>query len=350
MQSRLMADYRNFYYHLDQARIYSRAKNIEKADKNYTMAIESLKSLTINEGDYREAAETYHEFANFHFNRNNYTKAAELYEQGIQCLMSIEKINCELTDKDYRNFVELFIDLSDARMHLFNQNAADEAFSNAIKAFNLIKHKNDKELKAAKAKDSCAAIRALFEEKLSTKTYLKSIKFKNHGELLYQNQKEREVENMLGEIAVSTEWRDEKQLDDMMEGLSFTSTPIFSGDLIQKEPDDAEYRLIANQFFSLAKDQYSQQLIDDAIETLMQACSALQQVSIKNENDYQMINHIEANIQQLREQQRIEQSRQQPSSSTSGIGLFARNNSEENYQAHDDNSIARSSSSYWSNW
>ena len=312
----------NFYDLIYETKRNARARMLDRADTNCTKAIEILKTLKdANPSDYRKASETCHELANKHFNNQNYKSAVEYYNHGIQSLISIEKLNIELTDHDYRSLAECFIDLSDAYMHQYNQEAATNAFLNATKAFNLIKSKTFDEQKAAATNDDYASFRQLYETKLSSQSYVKSREFNNHGIILHQHQEEKKVEEMLSDMFLSPEAKAESNLDEMMEGLTFTPQPLFPDAGIQKEPNDDEYRGIGNQFISLAKNQYAKQLTNDAIETLKQARSAFQRVHYQSETDTNTLKYIDESILQLKNQRTTQQ--QQPSSSASGLGLFA---------------------------
>ncbi len=283
-------------YYLD----YVRYDTFESAHYYCKLAVTHLTTTAdISSSDCRTVSEQCHSLANKFFNVRNYDSAADVYKLGIQSLIHIEKLSDELIDSDFRNLAELFIDLSDAYMHLFNQEAAGEAFANAIKAFNYIKSKSRDELKAAAANDNYASFRLLYERRLSTTGYLRSCEFNNHEKMLHQHQEDKQTLEMFGDMALSPEVVTESKLEDMMDGLTFTPQPLFSVPTARSEPSDNEYRAMGKEYICLARNQQNQQLIRDAIKTLTQARSAYQQIQQKLESDYLTIKDIGDNILQL---------------------------------------------------
>jgi len=282
-------------------KLFDRELNLAAASCG--LALESLKNMNNHTAkDYRTVANLYRRIAVKHFNNNHDKLAVENYEKAIQSIISIEKFT-NLIDEDYRNLARSFIDLSDALLHMFNHESAATAFANATKAFDLIKSKTTDELKASAANDNYVSFRNLYEKDLCEEGYLKSRKFNNNEKILYQQHEQQQVEKMLDNMFVSPEVKDEKNLYDMMEGLTFTSHSFFSPSNTHKEVSDDSYRDMGRQLLQLAKNQYSQQLADDAIKTLEQAKSAFQQVQNKNESDKHEIDGIDRNIEQLRQEQ-----------------------------------------------
>lgn len=272
----------------------------QKIIDEYMQAIQLF--LTIQKkttDDLKHLAESYYDLATFYFNKNEHVKAGECYVQAIQQLLQTE-----LKDDGYRRLTELYIDLADACYESWNQQAGDEAMTNAIKAFGFIQKKTFKEEQIGDPVKNFKAFHKLYEENLSTESYLGSSRFTNHELLLkdaqVNRQMERELFDQFGAISIGEMKQMDDNLENILSQLSLTAEKsAFNPVLINPTPSDGAYRDMAMQLLTIAKSHVQKKLIPQTIETYQQAIAILKMIKKPQASDHQIVQHLGDQIEYL---------------------------------------------------
>ncbi|KTD10893.1 Tetratricopeptide repeat protein [Legionella gratiana] len=323
------------------------AKNLQhfaskEAIEEYQKGINLLLQISIKHlEDIKAIVSAYYDLATLYFNTKNYANAARCYVEAINQLLSTS-----LDDDAYRNLTELYIDLADACYEMMNQVAGDEAMTNAIKAFGLIRQKTFAEQQIGDPIAHFNEFHAYYEKKLSTKSYLKSAKFINHERLLGEQQVARHQEQALFDqfesISLSEIEHIDRSLEQMLSQLSLSATPpTFSPISLNETPTDNAYRGMAMQFLNLAKSYIQNKQIPDAITTYQQTIKALNAIKLPQESDYQIIQSLTQQIEYLQRKPSSSQSHSftptpqshQTPATTTGINFFDRRAYEPSYGA-----------------
>lgn len=253
--------------------------------------------------DFYALSDAYYYIAIVYFNAKNYEKSGENYLTSIN-----QVLQTQLNDAGYRKLTELYIDLADACYELFNQKAGDDAMTNAIKAFGLIKIKTSKEQEIGDPITNFKQFHAYYEKKLSTESYLLSSKFANHEQLLGKGQFARQ-EQALFEQFENVSISDLKKIDDSLERmLGQLSLSAFSPVSIGQSPNDEAYRNMATQILRLAQSYIQNKLIPNAIATYRQAIDTLKAIKEPKENDKQIIENLQAQIEFLNKKSKPQES------------------------------------------
>lgn len=239
------------------------------------------------ESDHREMSATNKDLAINYFNDRNHAKAAKYYLASINHLLQLA-----LTDYEYRKLTGLYIDLSDAYLHSYNQQNAVEAISNAIKAFGFIAQKRDDELALGDPNTNFPAFHHYFEQKSSNPSYVASTTFCNHESLLHHDLEEKNILAMFEKISI------EESLDKMMESLTL-SKPAFLPFFSPAESPDQQKREMARGFLQLTKEHIQAEKISTAIETYQQANKALRAIEQQTQSDRESIDYISQQIEFL---------------------------------------------------
>ena len=294
---------------------------IEEKESAYKQSIiwySHIQNKTVD--DMRAIATRYGDLAIIYFNRGgsdlaHYKQAGHYYSQSIQ-----QRQQMALDDANCRELTELYIDLSDVFICISEGAAAEDAMGNAIKAFNMIIHKNPAELAIGDPKKNFLEFRGYFEKQTSTPAYLASAKYKNHEQILLARQNEQSMASMMDDLSFVKESPIEVgSIDQMMGGLiiSNEALPNFTPINLDRPSSDVDYRCIAIEYLRLTQQHAKQNNLSDTIITYQQAWRPLQEIKCKNANDLATISQIEEQIDCLRAQVRTShtQSTQKPSRS-----------------------------------
>ncbi len=269
--------------------------------------------------DFKAQSKAYYSIATIYFNQSEYTKAAQSYLDSIQQLQKTE-----LNDNTYRTLTERYIDLADACYESLNQQGADESMANAIKAFGLIKEKNPQELAIGDPDTNFKQFHDYYERDLSTASYLKSVKFINHGMLLAERQQEKNFLAQFEGISISETKQIDDSIEHMLKQLSVSEQPqalsFFSPILINQARSDADYRNVAMQFLHLAQTHLKNNLIKNVVTTYAQVISALNSIQTPNEQDQQTVKNLKEQIVFLKT--KTERTVSSSSSSSSAAASF----------------------------
>lgn len=309
----------------------------------YTQGINSfLRIINKTAADIHDLADAYYDLATFYFNITEYLKAGQCYLDAIKQLLKTE-----LDDESYRKLVELYIDLADACYESFNQPAGDEAMSNAIKAFGLIKNKTIAEQKIGDPVANFRKFHEHYERTLSTDSYIGSSKFANHELLLGEGQATRQQEQALftqfEAISISEIQQIDLSIENMLSQLSLSAEkPLFNPVVINETPNDGVCRNMAMQLLALAKSHIQNKLILETIATYRQTIKSLQMIKTPQQSDYQIIQHLEEQIKYLQRKKSVPEtqsyftspsmpieSQRSVSVTQSGRGFFAESLQEE---------------------
>ena len=293
----IMREEASFYQ--QQAKRYGDKFDWKKEEANYQKSITYLLQIPIPEWekeDYQQASLLYRTIGNCHFNSANYDNAARYYLKGIEILHTIP---CE--DKDYRDLIEIYIDLSDTHSHLFNSEAAANAFKNAIIAFRLIGDKNFEERNIGDPEKNPEAFRNFFEKKCSSDRYLESNTFKNNEYLLYQtHQANEEINTINAKFSAALDFSSTNRSSTSAHPFSiFTIPPAV------EQLEDDHYRSIAMSLMQLGQKQYQKKQIKDVMDTYKQAAQALNCIKGKNPSDLATLQAIDQGIRTLRDEASI---------------------------------------------
>lgn len=274
--------------------------------EEYTQGINSfLQIINKTPADFHALTNAYYDLATFYFNKTEYIKAAQCYLDAIQQLLQTE-----LNDECYRKLTELYIDLADACYESLNQPAGDEAMSNAIKAFGLIKNKTGAEQKIGDPIANFKKFHEHYERKLSTNSYIESSKFTNHELLLGEGQVTRQQEQALfaqfEAISISEIQQIDLSIEGMLSQLSLSAEkPLFNPIVINTTPSDGVCRNMAMQLLALAKSHIQNKLIPETVATYRQAIKTLQIIKAPQQSDHQIILHLEDQIKFLQRKQSV---------------------------------------------
>lgn len=259
-----------------------------------------LKIANKTNGDIQTLAMAYYSVAILYFNRDECEKAAQGYQDSIQQLQKTE-----LNDTTYRRLTERYIDLADVCYALLNKQGRDESIANAITAFKLIKEKNSEELAIGDPVANFERFHHYYERKLSTKSYLNSVQFKNHEMLLTEKQQENSFLAQFGGISI-----EDDSIEHVLKQLSVSEQPqvqsFFSAVSINQALSDADYCVLAHDFLQLAKTHSANNLIANVVTTCNQGISAWSYIQKPNEQDQLIIKELknlkEQIIQKITEQ------------------------------------------------
>ncbi|MCE0723010.1 MULTISPECIES: hypothetical protein [Legionella] len=315
----------------------------------YTQGINAfLRIINKTPADFHDLTNAYYDLATFYFNKTEYVKAGQCYLDAIKQLL-----HTELNDESYRKLTELYIDLADACYESVNQLGGDEAMSNAIKAFGLIKNKTIDEQRIGDPAINFQQFHAYYEKKLSTKSYLASSKFANHEHLLAEGQFARQEQSLFeqfGAISISEMQQIDHSIESMLNQLSLSADKHpFNPVLINETPSDSAYRNMAMQLLALAKSHVQNKRITDTIETYKHAIRTLQTIKVPQKSDHEIIQHLQGQVEYLRKKPGIQEtqfsfttpsslqeSQRSVSATQSGRGFFAQSLHEE---SKEDNSM-----------
>ncbi|KTD42130.1 hypothetical protein [Legionella parisiensis] len=287
------------------------AKNLERvhAEKiiiidEYMQGINSfLRIVNKTSADFHDLTDAYYDLATFYFNKKEYVKAGQCYLEATKQLLKTE-----LNDASYRKLTELYIDLADACYESFNQPAGDDAMSNAIKAFGLIKNKTSTEQKIGDPVANFKKFHAHYERTLSTDSYIESSKFANHELLLGEGQITRQQEQtffaQFEAISISEIQQIDRSIESMLSQLSLSAEkPLFNPVIINVTPSDGVCRNMAMQLLALAKSHIQNRLIPETVATYRQAIQTLQMIKAPQQSDHQIIQHLEEQIKYLQKKE-----------------------------------------------
>lgn len=295
-----------------------------------------LKISNKNLEDIKAIVEAHHSLANLYFNAKEYVNAGQNYLEAINQL-----VQTPLNDDSYRNLTELYIDLADACYEMMNQSAGDEAMTNAIKAFGLIRNKTIKEQEIGDPVTHFKEFHAYYEKKLSTKSYLKSAEFINHeyllGEAQVARKQEQELFSGLESLSLGERQEIDQSIENMLSKLSLTvEQPIFSTVSITKDPIDSDYRGMAMQVLNLARSYVQKDKIPDAISTSRQVINILKAIKTPQQSDLEIIEDLTQKIKNKFHSSPplTHQTVQMPVSvATTGLGFFDHRAPESTYRS-----------------
>lgn len=319
----------------EQAELYrkralslNKSKQYESARKNCQLSLETYAKIRNQDANfYRKVTEAYHTLGDINFNDKKYVDAALAYDRGTHQMENMMKLNMNFEDDDYRILIGLFINLSDAYMHLDKRDASTDAFKNAIKAFELIKWKTAQERKVANANDNYQSFRVYHEAQLSGKTYLSSHIYEQNGNLFQRKQDEKVVANMLGDLGITPAKQEARELSELISNMSFTPQSPFIPIPAQQNVNDDEYRSMIQDLVSLANESFKQQLIPQTIKSLKRAISVHQHIQMKTDTDNTLVQNLSSHVQQLKNQQQQNNIQQPlPAVGPSRIGVFGTQN------------------------
>ncbi|AWN73657.1 hypothetical protein LEAN103870_10240 [Legionella anisa] len=307
-----------------------------------------LQIINKTPADFHDLSNAYCDLAIFYFNKKEHVKAAQCYLDAIKQLLQTE-----LNDESHRKLTELYIDLADACYESFNQPAGDEAMSNAIKAFGLIKNKTIEEQKIGDPGANLANFKKFhkyYEHKLSTDSYIESSEFTNHELLLgarqVTRQEEQEEQALFAKfetISIGEIQQIDHSIESMLSQLSLSAEkPLFNPVVINETPNDGVCRNMAMQLLTLAKSHIQSQLIPETIATYRQAIKTLQMIKTPQQSDHQIVQHLEEQIKYLQRKKSVPEapssfispsmpieSQRSVSVTQSGRGFFAQSLHEE---------------------
>lgn len=254
--------------------------------------------------DYFAISKNSHSIATIYFNAKNHAKAAEYYVSSIQHLLKTE-----LDDSAYRTLTEHYIDLADACYELYNQPAGNEAMGNAINAFKAIKEKTEEETAIGDPVTNFTQFHQYYELKLSTRSYVKSTKFKNHAQLLSEQQQalsEQQQEQALmaqfSGISIGEQQQLDTSIEAMLNQLSLAEpqqASFFTPTLFSPVPDST-YRKTAQDFLRIAQSHVKTGAVGHVISTYQQAIGALRSIPKPAERDLQIIQELTQQISFLK--------------------------------------------------
>jgi hypothetical protein len=190
-----------------------------------------------------------------HFNKLDFNAAVYHYLESIAYLEQIKSQK----DDDFRQYVKLFINLSDAYTEMkpeeasakgfSKEEAAFQSFSNAMIAYNKISLKTDGEMKnigAQVKKGNQQIFRDFFEEDLSSAKYF-NIDSKENAKKIYLTQEDNKLVN-----TATNQLYIEMQPDNLLHSVnSLNVTPTFSP---LPKPPDADMCNMANMMDSMSVD------------------------------------------------------------------------------------------------
>jgi hypothetical protein len=334
--------YRNHAMEMDERGDYDLAQGYCKIALGWLEKIQPR-----NVDYYREVAQVYLTLGDMHFNNDKYFDAAVAYNNGAHHLADISKLNRSLKDKDYRAIIKLFINLSDACLHLDNRIPADEAFSNAIKAFNFIVKKTPEEIIVAGEKDNYASFRAFYENQVSEPRYLKSQMYNINRNLLQKKHEVNQLMGMFDSIEITSATQHTRELDALMRKRSITPQLPFTHIPVQKTVSDEERRSMIHDLVSIAQTNFNPQKIQETLISLERAISIYTDIQMKMESDNTLYHSLMLQVQQLTNQ--IQQQNMQASKAVgpSMIGMYGRQNLA---QTNSDNSMQLDEKPYDDMW
>lgn len=234
------------------------------------------------------ASSIFLQLGNNYFNAQKYDRAANCYQEGINHIHSISQKD----DPDYRYLISLYINLSDAMLELANQNEGEVAYSNAIRAFNLLTHKSSIELSLGDPTKDDRAFRHYYQELNSTTSYMSSVKFKNNSSLLTDIWQERSITNPLSEFNFSTDM--DIELATNLSQVSFSSPfPV-----THINTPDFEIRETVTRLIKLGKKYKSSGDNQGYLDTCVQALTAAKSIQNKNDGDQKNISFLTAETKQ----------------------------------------------------
>lgn len=266
----------------------------EKMDEDYTGIAHSQRNIAIT---YFNLASQPHEKS-----REYYVYSGRHYLMSIQCYLDRPD---SLNDTRYREITELYIDLSDVCCHLSDFNGAQDALKNAIRAFNKIKIKTDKEEKLGDPEHHPELLYQYFEELNSSTGYLTSTRFKNIQTILMSRYKEGQLAGQMSAVSMTEPLMDLENLVSMMTGLTMINENSMSviAINIDKPCSDPDFRAVSIEYLRLTARYFEQGKIHDATISLKQALDALSAVHLKTAGDEDYIKKIATQIPLFEAQQ-----------------------------------------------
>lgn len=274
-------------------RFESKPSKQEQSLSEYRQGINLfLKIANKTNEDLQTLAEAYYSVALLYFNKEEYEKAAQSYQDCIQQLLKTE-----LNDTTYRSLTERYIDLADVCCELCNIQGRDESITNAINAFKLITKKNAEELAIGDPVANFKLFHTYYERILSTPSYRNSVEFINHEMLLAEKQHEKSFLAQFDSISIGD------SIEHLLNGLSLSgqsqAQSVFSPVSISQAHSDADYRMLAKDFLQLAKTHLANQVINNVVTTCEQAMSTMSHIQKPNEQDRQIIKELKSLKEQI---------------------------------------------------
>ena len=284
---------------------YARAQELDDNDAPsrdvlavYLMAAEHLNAIqNKTPQDYENIAKTAHKLAVKNFNSKQYNLAAEHYLKSIEATQK-----SELDDNAFRELTKRYIDLSDSFLEMFNKPAAEEAINNAIKAFQAIKIKTEKERAIGDPITNFTGFHHFYEKTLSTKNYIQSAQFQNHAQMLQELQQEQALLGQFADISIQEQQQIDNSIEAMLSQLSLVPVQpisIFSP-MLFKKISDSDYRNTARSYLQCAKTHLQNGAVKSVVTTYEQAINTLKLITQPNDGDQKIITELTQQISFLR--------------------------------------------------
>ena len=217
------------------------------------------------------------------FNASHYQDAAERFQAAASELHRFD--TAMLTDEDYRDLTECYINLADSLLHIHQPDNAINARQNAFFAFHQIVEKTSQEMAILSASNVPQAFIAFYEEKLSTKQYLESNEYSQNWQVLETVCEQREIENCLQKLNMNVSYPVMIQNASLGEKSFLPIVPV-------DQATDGDRRVSAEEFCSLGEKYAENDEYGFAIQAFQTATKALEMVNDKTERDWALMEEI----------------------------------------------------------
>ncbi len=206
LEAALPQDYRQqaqHYFH--QAWYASKQKKHLTASNLYLNVIDIMRKLpTLSVSDSLSLMDTYYRLGNCYFNMNRYDIAAVHYQNALSVMAELHNKHLDSFPGNlYRDAIELNFNLADAKLHLGKNDEAELAYEEAIRVFQHIEPKTEKEKALGDVRFNFRAFREFFEKRTSSEDYLASAEYRENNQRLEQLNNEAVIFQSMGTLSLT---------------------------------------------------------------------------------------------------------------------------------------------------
>jgi len=238
------------------------------------------------------------ELAIIYFNQKNYVKAAKHYLSSIKQLHQIEP----LTDKTYRLLILRYIDLAGACSKRSMRLVGDHAIANALIAFNLIAEKSKFEKEIGDPVKNFQQFLDEHEALVPETEYTNSSTDKKEPGIFTRKQYD-ELSKLLNSMNIEKKTEATQTLSHIFGLITLQEyTSPFIPISLEQDPEDNDYRKLAQHFIMLSNQYMHKDEIKDAVIAARQTIKGLKLIKAPSHSEKALISSIEQLIDVLREE------------------------------------------------